>query len=142
MLVDEALNPLSLLLTLFSPSNRDAELSLIRKQRNYLCDLMEVPKPQLVTKVKFLKINFSPKTCFEIVSGIIYACCTFSRVQAFRLIVRVELQAQTASKRASVELPKCKYFITPSYPILLKTFQTSGGQLPDREPELIGCSWL
>ncbi|KAJ6660421.1 hypothetical protein lerEdw1_017845, partial [Lerista edwardsae] len=37
-------------MTILSDTNWDAELSLIRKQRNYLCDLMEVPKPQLVTK--------------------------------------------------------------------------------------------
>ncbi|XP_066474680.1 tubulin-specific chaperone D [Tiliqua scincoides] len=37
-------------MTILSDTNWDAELSYIRKQRNYLCDLMEVPKPQLVTK--------------------------------------------------------------------------------------------
>lgn len=37
-------------MTILSDTNWDAELSMIRKQRNDLCDLMEVPKPQLLTK--------------------------------------------------------------------------------------------
>lgn len=37
----------------FWSPNRDADLPFLRKQRNYLCDLMNVPKPQLVVKVMF-----------------------------------------------------------------------------------------
>lgn len=37
----------------FSSPNRDADLPFLRKQRNDLCDLMEVPKPQLIAKVMF-----------------------------------------------------------------------------------------
>ncbi|XP_061472447.1 tubulin-specific chaperone D isoform X2 [Rhineura floridana] len=37
-------------MAILSDTNWDAELPLLRKQRNYLCDLMKVPKPQLVVK--------------------------------------------------------------------------------------------
>ncbi|XP_053149234.1 tubulin-specific chaperone D [Hemicordylus capensis] len=37
-------------MTILSDTNWDAELVVVRKQRNCLCDLMKVPKPQLVTK--------------------------------------------------------------------------------------------
>lgn len=30
---------------------RDAELPVVREQRNHLCDLLGVPRPQLVPKV-------------------------------------------------------------------------------------------
>ncbi|XP_026523386.1 tubulin-specific chaperone D isoform X1 [Notechis scutatus] len=35
-------------MTILSDTNWDADLPFLRKQRNYLCDLMKVPKPQLV----------------------------------------------------------------------------------------------
>ncbi|XP_019357997.1 PREDICTED: tubulin-specific chaperone D [Gavialis gangeticus] len=37
-------------MTILSDTNWDAELLLVREKRNYLCDLMKVPKPQPVTK--------------------------------------------------------------------------------------------
>ncbi|KAM6469790.1 tubulin-specific chaperone D isoform 2-T3 [Liasis olivaceus] len=37
-------------MTILSDTNWDADLPFLRKQRNYLCDLMKVPKPQLVVK--------------------------------------------------------------------------------------------
>uniref|UniRef100_A0A674K1S2 Tubulin-specific chaperone D n=1 Tax=Terrapene triunguis TaxID=2587831 RepID=A0A674K1S2_9SAUR len=37
-------------MTVLSDTNWDAELPLVREKRNYLCDLMKVPKPQLVSK--------------------------------------------------------------------------------------------
>ncbi|XP_062976473.1 tubulin-specific chaperone D [Elgaria multicarinata webbii] len=37
-------------MTILSDTNWDADLPFLRKQRNHLCDLMNVPKPQLVTK--------------------------------------------------------------------------------------------
>ncbi|XP_063148743.1 tubulin-specific chaperone D [Candoia aspera] len=37
-------------MTILSDTNWDADLPSLRKQRNYLCDLMKVPKPQLVVK--------------------------------------------------------------------------------------------
>ncbi|XP_053232090.1 tubulin-specific chaperone D isoform X1 [Podarcis raffonei] len=37
-------------MTILSDTDWDAELSFLRKKRNYLCDLMKVPKPQLVAK--------------------------------------------------------------------------------------------
>uniref|UniRef100_A0A8C6YG18 Tubulin-specific chaperone D n=1 Tax=Naja naja TaxID=35670 RepID=A0A8C6YG18_NAJNA len=40
-------------MTILSDTNWDADLPFLRKQRNYLCDLMKVPKPQLVVKVMF-----------------------------------------------------------------------------------------
>uniref|UniRef100_A0A674K4Y5 Tubulin-specific chaperone D n=1 Tax=Terrapene triunguis TaxID=2587831 RepID=A0A674K4Y5_9SAUR len=39
-------------MTVLSDTNWDAELPLVREKRNYLCDLMKVPKPQLVSKVE------------------------------------------------------------------------------------------
>nr|XP_008102511.1 PREDICTED: tubulin-specific chaperone D [Anolis carolinensis] len=39
-------------MTILSDTNWDTDLTLLRKQRNYLCDLMKVPKPLLVTKNK------------------------------------------------------------------------------------------
>ncbi|XP_042304355.1 tubulin-specific chaperone D isoform X2 [Sceloporus undulatus] len=39
-------------MTILSDTNWDADLSFLRKQRNYLCDLMKVPKPQLISKNK------------------------------------------------------------------------------------------
>ncbi|XP_074975458.1 tubulin-specific chaperone D isoform X4 [Caretta caretta] len=38
-------------MTVLSDTNWDAELPLVREKRNYLCDLMKVPKPQLVSKI-------------------------------------------------------------------------------------------
>uniref|UniRef100_A0A8C0GYW6 Tubulin-specific chaperone D n=1 Tax=Chelonoidis abingdonii TaxID=106734 RepID=A0A8C0GYW6_CHEAB len=40
-------------MTVLSDTDWDAELPLVREKRNYLCDLMKVPKPQLVSKVEF-----------------------------------------------------------------------------------------
>uniref|UniRef100_A0ACB8EK59 Uncharacterized protein n=1 Tax=Sphaerodactylus townsendi TaxID=933632 RepID=A0ACB8EK59_9SAUR len=37
-------------MTILSDTNWDAELPFLREQRNYICDLMKVPKPQLVAK--------------------------------------------------------------------------------------------
>ncbi|XP_077183678.1 tubulin-specific chaperone D isoform X2 [Paroedura picta] len=37
-------------MTILSDTNWDAELPLVREQRNHICDLMKVPKPQLVVK--------------------------------------------------------------------------------------------
>ncbi|XP_077780419.1 tubulin-specific chaperone D isoform X3 [Podarcis muralis] len=37
-------------MTILSDTDWDAELSFLRNKRNYLCDLMKVPKPQLVAK--------------------------------------------------------------------------------------------
>uniref|UniRef100_A0A8C0GQS9 Tubulin-specific chaperone D n=1 Tax=Chelonoidis abingdonii TaxID=106734 RepID=A0A8C0GQS9_CHEAB len=37
-------------MTVLSDTDWDAELPLVREKRNYLCDLMKVPKPQLVSK--------------------------------------------------------------------------------------------
>ncbi|XP_054834782.1 tubulin-specific chaperone D [Eublepharis macularius] len=37
-------------MTILSDTNWDADLPSLRKQRNYICDLMKVPKPQLVAK--------------------------------------------------------------------------------------------
>nr|XP_020641570.1 tubulin-specific chaperone D [Pogona vitticeps]XP_020641571.1 tubulin-specific chaperone D [Pogona vitticeps]XP_020641572.1 tubulin-specific chaperone D [Pogona vitticeps] len=37
-------------MTILSDTNWDADLPFLRTQRNHLCDLMKVPKPQLVTK--------------------------------------------------------------------------------------------
>uniref|UniRef100_A0A670KC97 Tubulin-specific chaperone D n=1 Tax=Podarcis muralis TaxID=64176 RepID=A0A670KC97_PODMU len=46
-------------MTILSDTDWDAELSFLRNKRNYLCDLMKVPKPQLVAKVKILKDPFN-----------------------------------------------------------------------------------
>ncbi|XP_060109373.1 tubulin-specific chaperone D [Heteronotia binoei] len=37
-------------MTILSDTNWDAELPFVREKRNYICDLMKVPKPQLVAK--------------------------------------------------------------------------------------------
>ncbi|KAM3846755.1 tubulin-specific chaperone D isoform 1-T1 [Vipera latastei] len=37
-------------MTILSDTNWDTDLPFLRKQRNYLCDLMKVPKPQLAVK--------------------------------------------------------------------------------------------
>uniref|UniRef100_A0A8V5HF68 Tubulin-specific chaperone D n=1 Tax=Melopsittacus undulatus TaxID=13146 RepID=A0A8V5HF68_MELUD len=39
-------------LTILSDTNWEAELPVVREKRNCLCDLMNVPKPQLVSKVR------------------------------------------------------------------------------------------
>uniref|UniRef100_A0A8V5HF58 Tubulin-specific chaperone D n=1 Tax=Melopsittacus undulatus TaxID=13146 RepID=A0A8V5HF58_MELUD len=41
-------------LTILSDTNWEAELPVVREKRNCLCDLMNVPKPQLVSKVRRL----------------------------------------------------------------------------------------
>uniref|UniRef100_A0A8C3XTC1 Tubulin-specific chaperone D n=1 Tax=Chelydra serpentina TaxID=8475 RepID=A0A8C3XTC1_CHESE len=43
---------LDVVMTVLSDTNWDAELPVVREKRNYLCDLMKVPKPQLVSKVE------------------------------------------------------------------------------------------
>ncbi|XP_013921307.1 PREDICTED: tubulin-specific chaperone D, partial [Thamnophis sirtalis] len=43
----------------FSSPNRDADLPFLRKQRNDLCDLMDVPKPQLIVKLNIASISTS-----------------------------------------------------------------------------------
>uniref|UniRef100_A0A8C8BKJ7 Tubulin-specific chaperone D n=1 Tax=Otus sunia TaxID=257818 RepID=A0A8C8BKJ7_9STRI len=40
-------------MTILSDTNWEAELPVVREKRNCLCDLMKVPKPQLVSKVKY-----------------------------------------------------------------------------------------
>ncbi|XP_064378527.1 tubulin-specific chaperone D [Dromaius novaehollandiae] len=37
-------------MTILSDTNWEAELMLVREKRNYLCDLLKVPRPQLVSK--------------------------------------------------------------------------------------------
>ena len=37
-------------MAILSDSNWEAEVAELREKRNRLCDLMKVPKPQLVTK--------------------------------------------------------------------------------------------
>uniref|UniRef100_A0A8B9BHQ4 Tubulin-specific chaperone D n=1 Tax=Anser brachyrhynchus TaxID=132585 RepID=A0A8B9BHQ4_9AVES len=44
-------------MTILSDTNWEAELPVVREKRNHLCDLMKVPKPQLVSKVKALPRN-------------------------------------------------------------------------------------
>uniref|UniRef100_A0A8V5HH56 Tubulin-specific chaperone D n=1 Tax=Melopsittacus undulatus TaxID=13146 RepID=A0A8V5HH56_MELUD len=50
-------------LTILSDTNWEAELPVVREKRNCLCDLMNVPKPQLVSKVRKSPI---PCTSFRI----------------------------------------------------------------------------
>uniref|UniRef100_A0A674K048 Tubulin-specific chaperone D n=1 Tax=Terrapene triunguis TaxID=2587831 RepID=A0A674K048_9SAUR len=48
-------------MTVLSDTNWDAELPLVREKRNYLCDLMKVPKPQLVNPSP-MGLCYKPKT--------------------------------------------------------------------------------
>uniref|UniRef100_A0A669PXK4 Tubulin-specific chaperone D n=1 Tax=Phasianus colchicus TaxID=9054 RepID=A0A669PXK4_PHACC len=40
-------------MAILSDSNWEAEVAELREKRNHLCDLLKVPKPQLVTKVRY-----------------------------------------------------------------------------------------
>ncbi|XP_053566294.1 tubulin-specific chaperone D [Bombina bombina] len=50
---DDVLDPdiVDEVLAVLSDTNWDTDLRIVREQRNYLCDLMKVPKPTLVSKV-------------------------------------------------------------------------------------------
>ncbi|KAM4691322.1 tubulin-specific chaperone D [Rhinophrynus dorsalis] len=50
---DDVVDPeiLDEVMSVLSDTTWDADLAMVREQRNYLCDLMKVPKPALVSKV-------------------------------------------------------------------------------------------
>uniref|UniRef100_A0A8C3CCW2 Tubulin-specific chaperone D n=1 Tax=Cairina moschata TaxID=8855 RepID=A0A8C3CCW2_CAIMO len=50
-------------MTILSDTNWEAELTVVREKRNHLCDLMKVPKPQLVSKVKYGNVLLSFFLC-------------------------------------------------------------------------------
>uniref|UniRef100_A0A8B9BHY6 Tubulin-specific chaperone D n=1 Tax=Anser brachyrhynchus TaxID=132585 RepID=A0A8B9BHY6_9AVES len=50
-------------MTILSDTNWEAELPVVREKRNHLCDLMKVPKPQLVSKVKYGNVLLSFFLC-------------------------------------------------------------------------------
>uniref|UniRef100_A0A8C3SV97 Tubulin-specific chaperone D n=1 Tax=Chelydra serpentina TaxID=8475 RepID=A0A8C3SV97_CHESE len=52
---------LDVVMTVLSDTNWDAELPVVREKRNYLCDLMKVPKPQLVNP-RPMGLCYKPKT--------------------------------------------------------------------------------
>lgn len=56
---------------------RDAELTAVRGQRNRLCDLLGVPRPQPVPKVTLFSIPWTDSSC--IVWSVFITALTFSR---------------------------------------------------------------